>query len=394
MYSMRTRWSYPTLLLIVWLIGTETLWSQDPIFSQFFNTPLYSNPASLGMDGSITATAAYRNQWSKVPGGFTTKYLSVESFEPCLPGAVGMSVWQDTEGEGVLKTTAAGLHFAFIAIAETRKTVHNFRFGMNPYWMQKEIDWERLVFSDQLDPRFGNINATAFDQFGSPSVNFGGLNFGFIHRMDISNRGKDDTQISYGLAFNNLLNFSLNTGPIESLQGLETALPMRMVAHASFYLPFLKIGNKIEVFRMVPQVRVVRQGGLTGVTLGAYGIYQGGTLGLFYHNRTPVAGFQNTDALTAYLGLGVDVGKRQALDIGLSYDMNIGGLRTMSGGVFEISLRYHIFNNGLLCGMLGSGGPGSNGRIRSRGKKRGVHCPPVGRSHAKRWGNVWYRNKK
>ena len=125
MCSMRTRWSYPTLLLIVWLIGTETLWSQDPIFSQFFNTPLYSNPASLGMDGSITATAAYRNQWSKVPGGFTTKYLSVESFEPCLPGAVGMSVWQDTEGEGVLKTTAAGLHFAFIAIAETRKTVHN-----------------------------------------------------------------------------------------------------------------------------------------------------------------------------------------------------------------------------------------------------------------------------
>ncbi len=362
--------------------------AQDPIFSQFFNTPLYLNPAYVGVNGGITGTAAYRRQWSEVPGGFNTKYLSVDSFEPCLPGAFGVSVWQDSEGAGILTTTAAQLHFGFVARMESRKVIHNLRFGISPYWMQKRIDWDRLVFSDQLDPRFGNINATSFIPNGNLPVQFGGLNFGIIHRMDLSKRGGEDIQIEYGLGFTNLLNFSLNTGPIESLQGLDTGLPLRWTAHASFYLPILSVGEgSINRFRVVPQVRAQGQGGLSAVSFGAYGLYQGGAIGLFYTNRNPVAGFANTDALVAYLGIGMDVNKRQALEIGLSYDLNVGGLRSLSGGVFEVNVRYFIQGGGMLCGLLSP-----QGRVGGNGRKGKIQCPPVGRSHHRRWNNIWYRN--
>lgn len=381
---------YAGLLCLFGWWSACPLAAQDPQFSQFFNAPLHLNPAYVGMNGGVTATAVYRHQWNQIPGGFNTTYLSFDSFEPCLPGAFGMSVWHDEEGEGALTTTAAQLYFGFVGRVESRKTTSNFRIAVSPYWMQKRIDWDRLTFSDQLDPRFGNINASAFQPNANLPIRFGGLNFGFIHRMDIKHGGTEDIQIAYGVGLHNLLNFSLDTGPIESLQGLDTGLPMRWTAHASLYLPFLSVGNgQINRFRIVPQVRAEGQGGISAVSFGAYGLYQGGAIGLFYHNRHPLAGFANTDALIAYMGIGFDLNKRQAMELGFSYDLNVGGLRSLSGGVFELNLRYYLQGGSMLCGLFGKGKIGSNGRRR----KGPIQCPPVGRSHHRRWNNIWYRNQ-
>lgn len=379
------------MVALCWLLMTlPSASGQDFIFSQFFNAPLHLNPAYVGINGGLTGTVTYRRQWNQIPEGFNSLYFSVDNFEPCLPGAFGFSVARDVEGEGLLATTAAKLQFGFVARADTRKAVHNFRIGIAPYWMEKRIDWDRLVFSDQLDARFGNINATAFDPGNRAPTQFGGLDFGFIHRVDIKKRGKEDIQLDYGVAFNNLLNVRFNTGPVESLQGLDTGLPLRWTAHGSVYLPMLSVGNgQINRFRLVPQFRLEGQGGLTATTVGLSGAYQGGSIGLFYHNSHPLAGFQNTDALIAYVGIGLDMNKNQALEIGLSYDMNIGGLRSASGGVLELNVRYFIQNGGMFCGLLspGKGGRKANGRSR----KGQVQCPPVGRSHHRRWNNIWHR---
>ena len=372
------------------LLGFPVLSGQDFIFSQFFNAPMHLNPAYVGINGGLSSTFAYRRQWNQIPQGFNSLYFSVDNFEPCLPGAFGLSLARDIEGEGLLTTTAAKVQVGFVARMDTRKAVHNFRFGISPYWMEKSIDWDKLVFSDQLDPRFGNVNATAFDPGTRVPVRFGGLDFGFIHRVDLKRRKGEDIQLDYGVALNNLLNIQFNTGPIESLQGLDTGLPLRWTAHGSVYLPFLSVGSgQINRFRLVPQFRVEGQGGINASTVGVTGLYQGGSIGLFYHNSHPFAGFQNTDALIAYLGIALDLDKKQALELGFSYDMNIGGLRSASGGVFELNVRYFIQNSGLLCGVLS---PGSSSKRRSgRGRKGSVQCPPVGRSHHRRWNNIWHR---
>jgi hypothetical protein len=208
--------------------------------------------------------------------------------------------------------------------------------------------------------------------------------------MDIRHGEKEDIQIDYGIGLNNLLNFGFNTGPVESLQGLDTGIPLRWTAHASIFVPMLSIGKgEIKRFRLVPQVRVEGQGGISAVTIGAAGLYTGGTIGLYYHNRQPLAGFANTDALIAYIGVGVDIDKRQALEIGISYDVNVGGLRSMSGGVMELNVRYFLQNGGIFCSALGGGG---GAKADGKRRKGAVQCPPVGRSQHRRWNNIWYQN--
>ncbi len=354
--------------------SVSVLEAQDPSFSQYFNNRMYSNPAFTGIDGALSFTAAYRKQWSKVPGGFTTQSVSVEDFEPCFNSGLGLFVMQDTEGEGILRTQMAALSYAYVIPFRQGKTLHNIRCGFSPYWMQKDIDWNRLIFSDQLDPKQGAIYPTQFQPFEDIPVNFGGINAGFVYRRDKPTRWKDDSQLSIGVAVNHLLNVSFNTGPIESLQGLDTGLSPRISAFLGFYHPIFRMTNKRYLFYVTPQLRYETQGKIQSSSLGATIRYEAMTVGLFYQNTTPFADWQNTNAFVAYVGVSLGAANNQAIDIGLSYDTNPGGLRSRTGGVFEVSVKYFIDNNGLFCKLFDMGS----------GDNR-VHCPPVGQPAKRRF---------
>lgn len=366
------------------LFLTVSVAAQDPILTQFFNTPVYSNPAYVGQDGGIVVSTAYRRQWNEIPGGFNTAYVSVESLENCAPLAVGLQLLRDVEGEGMLQTTTASIPIAGVLAFGTRQRPVNIRLAFSPFYTTKQVDWDRLVFSDQLDNLNGNVLPSQFNEGGNGPVNFGGVNLGALLRWDKPTKWKESMEFEVGFAVHNALNFNLNSGPTESLLGIGTNLPTRFVAHFGMYAPFFRLGSKLDVFRFVPQVRYERQGGLDVSTMGFLGYYQGASIGLFYTNRNPVAGFQNTDALTGYIGFGWNLDRRQAIDIGLSYDINVGGLRTMTGGTFELTAKYSIQSNGLLCGLIraGQNGFGNGNRIQ---------CPSLGRAHRKRWEGIWYK---
>ncbi len=371
------------LLLLPFLLT-----AQDPVFSQFFNNSTYLNPAYTGMDGGISLTAVYRQQWVDIPGGFQTQYLSYEGLEACTPLALGLQLWRDVEGEGELQTVAAALPIAGVLPLGTPRRPVNIRIGFSPYYMRKTIDWSRLVFSDQLDALEGNVKPTQFQPNDGIPVSFGGVNLGALLRWDRPTKWKENMEFEIGVAVHNALNFRLDTGPIESLQGLTTGLPPRYVFHLGMYAPFFRIGSKLDIFRFVPQVRHEQQGGLGVTSLGFLGYFQGASMGLFYQNYHPAAGFQNTDGLSCYLGFGFNIDRRQAVDLGLSYDLNVGGLRSRTGGTFEISLKYYIQSNGLLCGAL------NKLDADGRGPGKSMRCPSVGKRHRKRWQGIWYRKGK
>lgn len=348
--------------------------AQDPSFSQYFNNRLYFNPAYAGIDGALNFSAGYRKQWSKIPGGFTTQFVSVEDFEPCFNSGIGLYLMQDTEGEGILRTQMAAFSYAYVVPIRQGKTLHNIRLGISPYWMQKDIDWSRLTFSDQLDPKEGAIYPTQFQPFEDIPVNFGGINAGFVYRRDKPTKWKDDSQLEIGLAVNHLLNVKFNTGPIESLQGLDTGLYPRISAFLGFYHPLFRMTNKRYVFYLTPQAKYERQGQLQSTTLGANIRYETISIGMFYQNSTPFSDWQNTNAFVAYLGFSLGLADDQLLDIGLSYDTNAGGLRSRTGGVFELTLKYLIDNNGIFCKLFDMGNAESR-----------IHCPPVGQPAKRRF---------
>ena len=71
--------------------------AQDPHLSQFYNAPLWLNPAMSGnFDGSIRGIVNYRSQWGRVSVPFTTYSAAIDTrfFEERLKG--------DAMGAGLL----------------------------------------------------------------------------------------------------------------------------------------------------------------------------------------------------------------------------------------------------------------------------------------------------
>ena len=67
------------LALVTVLLHTAAAHSQDLHFSQFFNSPLTTNPANTGFipDGDFRLGINYRNQWSSI---MTVPYKTMSAF--------------------------------------------------------------------------------------------------------------------------------------------------------------------------------------------------------------------------------------------------------------------------------------------------------------------------
>src|SRR4051812_12937328 len=73
--------------------------AQDHIYSQFFNAPVYLNPALAGQfDGSFRMNIVYRNQWSSISGDLT--YLSASADYQLPNGAGGLALMANSSTEG------------------------------------------------------------------------------------------------------------------------------------------------------------------------------------------------------------------------------------------------------------------------------------------------------
>lgn len=75
------------------------VYSQDAIFSQYFATPLYLNPAFAGSSEYTRISTSYRNEWP-VYKAFSTYYLSFDQPVDILHGGLGLVVTNDMLGGG------------------------------------------------------------------------------------------------------------------------------------------------------------------------------------------------------------------------------------------------------------------------------------------------------
>lgn len=146
--------------LLVWVAlwsSTLSLHAQDPSFSQFYANRIYLNPAFAGLESGITLSGVSRIQWVNADRGFKTFGASVETQLPYVGLGLGFHVMSNTEGIANLKSNQAGVVFSYTIPGEKS----NIHFGMEGRLVQKSLDWDRLVFSDQLDPIYGVVQGSS-----------------------------------------------------------------------------------------------------------------------------------------------------------------------------------------------------------------------------------------
>ena len=335
-------------VILILIGGPLYSYSQDPSFSQFYINRIYLNPAFTGLDNGIGVSAISRLQWLEVDKGFKTYGLSLEFRRPHINSGFGIQLFQDEEGIGGLKNTSIGLAYSYTIPLRNN---HDIKFGFQGRWIQKSIDWSKLIFSDQLDPVHGNVFSTSVIP-GQEYVRHTDFDFGamWVSNLDfkIGKRKFKNVRSSIGLSVHHLMSLFSEDGGGESLQNLNTQVPPRVTLHAGTVIPIVYYSDKKKTISLSPNFKYDIQGenlldfksNFQVITYGAYLIFDGMYFGAMYQNKVPILGFKNTNALIFAVGASFKKSKMHQYFIGLSYDANTSGLGSRAGGVYEIAFRW------------------------------------------------------
>jgi type IX secretion system PorP/SprF family membrane protein len=385
-----------TLLAILLLLAASTdLSGQDPFFVHFFNNKSYFNPALTGFRGAMTLDAKYKSQWgSSTVVSYDTYGVSYEESVPCGWMDYGLHFYSDQEGDGILTTHEFGGSLAgTIPIAYGRNTgSHNIRAGMSFFLGQKRVDFSRLVFSDQLNRKYGiydntgALNPTAFVvPNGGESQYYLMPKVGAVYRYAAGARRNNPPRVFVssfmaGASVHNLLDVfqGANVGHTSSLLNLDTELSLRQTyfIETEIAMPF---GSANNYFSLTPLLLYQTQNRLDYLEAGAKITFSRRiSAGAYYHLSTPSAEGTNTSWFNLILELGTVIGKKDKhrVDFGFAYANNFTGLQNVVGPLLEFSFSYHIRRSNF-CEIMG----------RQNELGGGVLCPvsPSGKIYEPIW---------
>ncbi len=315
------------LLLLSLLVSVGKVEAQDPQFSQFYAAPLYLNPAFAGSTELTRAGLNFRSQWPSLQANFTTVSVYVDHFFEDYNSGLGLILMGDQQGLAGLQSISAGLQYAYqLRLTESL----TFRPGVEVAFYNRDINYSRLVFGDQLDD-----SGIITDVTGEPLLNGQGRSF-----VDLSLGGVlYDNNFYFGYTASHV-----NT-PNQSLTGEVSRLQMKSSFHAGyrFMLPtgFRKFGvnDQGKERSVTPTAQYKRQGNFDQLDAGVYLTYEPVVFGLWYRG-IPIRQFENFPNNESVIVLaGFLLGD---LHIGYSFDYTISGLGIQSGGAHEISLAYQF----------------------------------------------------
>jgi type IX secretion system PorP/SprF family membrane protein len=384
------------LTIIIFVVGANLfqLSAQDPFFIHFYNNKSYYNPALTGSRGALSVDLKYKDQWrTDHIAPFQTAAISVEESVPCGWFDFGAHYFGDREGDGMLETHQLG--GSFVGTAPFSK-VWNFRMGGSMLWSQKRIDFSKLIFSDQLDPKYGT-----FDSFGNPnqssfvppdnngrSLSYLTPSVGIVLRYaaDVKNyrsRKAYLNSLTLGGSYHNILTLGGNEdrGHISSLLDLRYQTPERITffVEPEWAMPFSRSGQYVSI---TPLFLTQFQQELNYLEMGSKLSYMNSlSLGCYFHLNSP----SDQGANTSWFNFLVEFGKTfegannyHRVDFGFSFATNFTGLQNVVGPILEFSMSYQIGKSNV-CNWMG--------REDEVLYKKGPKCPVSGRG--KIYDNIW-----
>jgi type IX secretion system PorP/SprF family membrane protein len=177
------------LLLLCGLGLNRQAEAQDLHFSQWFNSPLTTNPANTGFipDADYRIGANYRNQWSNVmtvPYKTFSVWGDAQVFRNRIESGwlgLGGVILRDVAGASKLTSTKA---YASVAYHQMLGVAHLLSAGFNVGWVNKKINVTDLKFPDQFDGKFFSGDVPSSVILDNTSVSYFdvqmGLNYAYF----------------------------------------------------------------------------------------------------------------------------------------------------------------------------------------------------------------------
>ena len=308
------------LLVSVLLNVAAQAVSQDPQFSQYYQSPLYLNPGFTGITNQQRATFIHRIQWPELPQSFATFAASYDIWVDELRSGFGILATTDKMGSAGWRTTTVNLNYSY-KVRLNEKLVFSpglsFGYGINGLDRSKLSLGDGLEFNGvSLDPDLQRLGNTQYFDFSSGFVLY-------------------SKSLFFGAAFNHM-----NTPNLSILNG-ESRLPMKMVFHGGGRITLNGgIRTVAKPSYLTPSFVYRIQGPSSQLDVGVNYHIDPVSVGVWYRGKPFENTVKNTiqqDALIFTMGIYL-----KSLTIGYSYDFTTSQLSTASGGAHEISLVYEF----------------------------------------------------
>lgn len=154
-----------SLYAIIMVLVATGVKAQDIHFSQFFETPLYRNPALAGIvNADVRVQTVYRSQWNSIANAYKTTSVNAEYKLPVTGDdflTLGMQVYHDRAGSTNLTTTHV------LPVLNYHKSVSSTRnmylsVGFMGGWVQRRIDRSKMTTNTTYER--GDDGETGFNQ--------------------------------------------------------------------------------------------------------------------------------------------------------------------------------------------------------------------------------------
>jgi type IX secretion system PorP/SprF family membrane protein len=304
------------LVLTLLICITGVVSAQDVGFSQFYSNPLYLNPAFSGTLGVPRINMQYRDQWHALPNAFVTQSASFDIPSEKLKGGIGINLIKDSQANDLLTSYQADLIYS--SIFKLTDDLY-FSGAIQAGYHQNSLDWNGLVFADNLDPSTGNHGITAETPVNDPTYHF----FDFATGIIIYGE-----KVFAGIAVHHL------SQPSQSwYDGTDAGslLKRKYTLHFGTRIPVFVHGHWRKTFDLSPQVVLMQQGSYRQFNYGMLANYRGFTAGTWLRQDLTF----KYDAVIFLLGF-----MKKRWHFTYSYDFTVSGLGAQSGGTSEISLSF------------------------------------------------------
>ena len=156
-----------SLLLFLFLAAGTHLNAQNPVFSQYYASSLYLNPALSGLEKDIFIGMNYRSQWSSLGMPFNTFQFSF--IRPLVKpgirvkhlGGFGASFLNDVAGPNSEFITQSVMISGAYNFHLTRYGNNILSLGLQAGASQQRVNYDEMQWSTQYSPGLGFDNALA-----------------------------------------------------------------------------------------------------------------------------------------------------------------------------------------------------------------------------------------
>jgi type IX secretion system PorP/SprF family membrane protein len=324
------------IIFFIACFNTICTWGQDPHFSNFNNNKLYYNPAYTGIDYGMRLNFAYRRQWPNIPSKFQTMYACFDQSVRVARGlgGYGFTVISNTEGEGSLQKVTLGIPVS-VRIPVAEKSL--IQVGAMPSFSFNSINWDKFIFSGQLNPYYGNNNSTGFipsftgesNNFYADLLNIGGV-FRYENTSSQANSNKFYKKFEVGLSGFHLAE------PNQSFTNSKAPLSAKYVLLTS-YTTSVSL-NSSGMLMLEPSLLCEMQWHMFSYMLGMNTSFVNSNIDFGIWWRSNKINIENMNAIIVLFGYRFLINDNTILTTYLSYDITVSKLNDATRGSPEFTI--------------------------------------------------------